>query len=138
MSKSLKITLGIALVVFTASLFLVVHPQVIHAISDSGIQAGIKAAHGTDQPTDLFGVSGIFTTIINVLLFVVGALSVVMVIVGGLRYVVSGGNSAAVTGAKNTIMYAIVGIIVAFLAYAAVNFLLGSLSGGGGTPGTNV
>jgi energy-converting hydrogenase Eha subunit E len=74
---------------------------------------------------------------VNQLLFVIGALSVVMVIVGGLRYVVSDGNSTAVNGAKNTIMYAIVGIIVAFLAYAAVNFLLGSLAGNGVT-GTNV
>ena len=50
-----------------------------------------------------------------------------MLIYGGIRYTVSGGESAAVTSAKNTILYAIIGIIVALLAYAIVNFVLGNL-----------
>jgi hypothetical protein len=137
MNKKLRITLGIALAVLMTGLFLVINPHALYAIADMSVQAGVNAAHGNSQPTDLFGANGIFTSITNVLLFAVGALSVVMVIVGGLRYVVSGGNSTAVTGAKNTILYAIVGILVAFLAYAAVNFLLGSLSGNG-VNGTNV
>ena len=60
-----------------------------------------------------------------------------MLIIGGIRYVISGGNSAAVTAAKNTILYAIVGLIIALFAYAIVNFVIGSLTGGG-TGGTNV
>ena len=60
-----------------------------------------------------------------------------MIIVGGLRYVVSGGNTASVTAAKNTILYAIVGIVVALLAYAIINFVLGSLLPGANS-GTNV
>lgn len=99
---------------------------------------GIKAAHGVGQPTVLFGMNGIFTTITNVLLFVVGALSVIMLIVGGLRYVISGGNNTAVTAAKNTVLYAIVGLVIAFLAYAAINFILGSLAGAGTSGYTNV
>jgi multisubunit Na+/H+ antiporter MnhB subunit len=63
-----------------------------------------------------------------VLLFIIGAISVIMLIIGGIRYVVSGGDSSAVTSAKNTILYAIVGIIVALLAYALVNFVLTSFS----------
>jgi hypothetical protein len=61
-------------------------------------------------------------------LFIIGAISVIMLIIGGIRYVVSGGDSSAVTSAKNTILYAIVGIIVALLAYALVNFVLTSFS----------
>ena len=137
MNKKLNITLGLTLAVLMIGIFSVFNTHALYAISDMTIQSGVNAAHGTNQPTDLFGANGIFTTITNVLLFAVGVLSVVMVIVGGLRYVVSGGNSAAVTGAKNTILYAIVGVIVAFLAYAVVNFLLGSLVGNG-VPGTNV
>ena len=95
------------------------------------IYDGLNAAHGTGQPTELFGVDGIFSTITNILLFVVGALSVVMLIVGGLRYVVSGGNNASITAAKNTVLYAVVGLIIAFLAYAAINFILDSLTGAG-------
>ncbi len=137
MNKALRISLGVVLAVLVTGLFTLLSSHALYAISDMSIQAGVNAARGNSQPAELFGVGGIFTTITNVLLFVVGALSVVMVIVGGLRYVVSGGNSTAVTGAKNTILYAIVGILVAFLAYAAVNFLLGSLSGNG-INGTNV
>lgn len=104
-----------------------------------GIQDGVNAARGTYQPADLFGVGGVVTTLTNVLLFVIGALSVVMIVVGGLRYVVSGGNSASVSAAKNTILYAVVGLIIAFLAFAAVNFIIGTVSPGSGGAGyTNV
>ena len=93
-----------------------------------GAKAGANCSQGTGQTSTLFGTGGIFTTITNVLLYVIGAISVIMLIIGGIRYVVSGGDSGAVTSAKNTIMYAIIGIIVALLAYALVNFVLTSLS----------
>lgn len=85
-------------------------------------------AKSEDQGKSLFGDGGIFKTITNVLLFIIGAISVIMLIIGGIRYTISGGDSAAVTSAKNTILYAIVGIIVALLAYAVVNFVLGSFT----------
>jgi hypothetical protein len=105
-----------------------------------GISDGADSARGVDQAVTLFGASGIFTTISNVMLFIVGAISVIMVIVGGLRYVVSGGNSANITAAKNTILYAVVGLIIAVLAYAVINFVLESFlpGSGGGTDGTDV
>jgi hypothetical protein len=62
--------------------------------------------------------------VVNVLLFVNGIISVIMIIVGGLRYVTSAGNASAVTGAKNTIIYAVIGLVVAFLAFAIVNWVL--------------
>ena len=64
--------------------------------------------------------------IINLLLFIIGAIAVIMVIIGGLRYVLSGGDANAVTSAKNTILYAIVGLAIAILAYAIVNFVVGA------------
>jgi hypothetical protein len=105
---------------------------------DYNIQSGANTARGTNQPVELFGNGGIFTTIVNIMLFIIGALSVIMLIIGGIRYTVSGGNASAITAAKNTIMYAIVGIIVAVLAYAIVNFVLTTLVGGGSSGGTNV
>jgi hypothetical protein len=51
-----------------------------------------------------------------------------MLIVGGIRYVVSGGDSTAVQNAKNTILYAIVGVVVAILAFAVVNFVITSFT----------
>ena len=96
--------------------------------AQSSIQSGASAARGTGQPESLFGDSGIISSITNTLLYVVGALAVIMIIVGGIRYATSGGNSSAVTAAKNTILYAVVGLIVAFLAFAAVNFILAAIS----------
>ena len=92
------------------------------------VQTGVDCAKGNSSDQALFGDNSIFTTVVNILLFVIGAISVVMLIVGGIRYTISGGDSAAVTGAKNTIMYAIIGLIVAFLAFAIVNWVLGAIT----------
>ncbi len=71
--------------------------------------------------------TSVFSTVTNVMLFLVGAVAVIMLIVGGFRYVASNGDQNSVTGAKNTIMYALIGIVVAFLAFAAVNFVTSQL-----------
>lgn len=64
-------------------------------------------------------------TIVNVLLYVIGVIAVVVIIIGGIRYTTSGGNAASVSAAKNTILYAVIGLVVALLAYAIVNFVIG-------------
>ncbi|MES2630737.1 MAG: pilin [Patescibacteria group bacterium] len=93
--------------------------------ASAGIEAGLNCAKPNDVPTQLFGGdTSIFTTIVNVLLFIIAAISVIMLIYGGIRYTTSGGNSANVTAAKNTIMYAIIGLVIAFLAFAIVNWVL--------------
>lgn len=97
-----------------------------------GLKKGVSSAHGNDQVSCLFGTekegctegTGIFQTVVNVILFIIGAVAVIMIVVGGVRYTVSNGDSNAVTGAKNTIMYAIVGLVVAIIAYALVNFVV--------------
>lgn len=93
------------------------------AAQDLSITTGAESARGNDQPADLVGQQGMFKKITDVMLFIIGAVSVIMLIIGGLRYVVSGGDQNAVTGAKNTILYAVIGIIVALLAYAVINFV---------------
>ncbi len=64
--------------------------------------------------------------VVNVLLFVLGAISVIMIVIGGIRYTLSNGDSAAITSAKNTILYSVIGLIVALLAFAIVDFVLGA------------
>ncbi len=86
--------------------------------------SGVNSSQGSQQPANLFGDGGIFQTITNVLLFIIGAVSVIMLIIGGIRYTISQGDSSAVTSAKNTILYSIIGLVVAILAYAAVNFVI--------------
>ena len=97
-------------------------------------QDGIGCGNTGGVPTTLFGPGSIFTTIVNVLLFIIGAISVIMLIWGGIRYTTSAGNSAAVTSAKNTIMYAIIGLVIAFLAFALVNWVLGAITPGAPDP----
>jgi TRAP-type C4-dicarboxylate transport system permease small subunit len=75
-------------------------------------------------PVTLFGDGSVFNTIINAVLYIVGIICVIMLIIGGIRYATSGGDQAQVTGAKNTIMYAVIGLVVAILAYAIVNWVL--------------
>lgn len=95
----------------------------------ASIEDAAQCAQATNsQPSTLFGNGGIFQTISNVLIFLVGAVSVIMLIWGGFQYVISSGDSKRVESAKNTILYAIVGIVVAILAYAIVGFVTGSLT----------
>jgi hypothetical protein len=94
---------------------------------------------GEGQPTELLtGADAIIPRFINIMLFSVGILAVVMLIYGGLRYVISGGNDSKVKDAKNTILYAIVGLIVAILGYALVNWVVANVGAGvgGGSSGS--
>lgn len=121
-----KVTQGLLLLpVMVLGLSVALGPVGVVSVSAQGINEGVDSARGDDQPLELFGENGdgVFRTVTNILLFVIGAVAVIMLIIGGIRYVVSGGDQSAVTGAKNTILYAIVGIVVAILAYAAVSFV---------------
>jgi hypothetical protein len=69
----------------------------------------------------------IITEVINIMSILVGAICVIMIIVGGFRYVTSGGESNSVSGAKNTIIYAIVGLVIVALAQVIVHFVLSRL-----------
>lgn len=131
---------GLMMMPLVASGALVVVAPLSYAATDQvcnenkvSISEGVDCAKGKDQSANLFGKTGIFKTVTNVLLFLIGAVSVIMLIVGGIRYVLSGGDSTAVTAAKNTILYAIIGIIVALLAYAIVNFVVTSFADSNGT-----
>jgi TRAP-type C4-dicarboxylate transport system permease small subunit len=67
--------------------------------------------------------------IINILSVIVGVVAVIMIIIGGFRYITSGGSSDKVTGAKNTILYAIIGLIIVALAQVIVRFVLNKTAG---------
>ena len=135
MKRSLLTTTVSAIIV--ASLFTI--GLAVDASAQGAIQSGVEAARGAGVPTALIGDTGIITTVTNTLLFVAGALAVIMIIFGGLRYATSGGKAASVTAAKNTVLYAIVGLIIAFLAFAAVNWILGAITpGASGGSFTNV
>lgn len=68
--------------------------------------------------------SQLATRIVNILSIIVGVVAVIMIIVGGFRYITSGGESSNVSGAKNTLIYAIVGLIIVALAQFIVHYVL--------------
>jgi hypothetical protein len=69
-------------------------------------------------------INSVIAAVVNVLSIVIGVVSVIMIMVGGFKYVTSNGDSNSVSSAKNTILYAIIGIVVAALAQVLVNFVL--------------
>jgi len=71
---------------------------------------------------------GYFSTISNTLIFLVGAIAVIMVIIGALRYVLSNGDAAGFKSAKDTILYALVGVVIAIISYALVQFIIARVS----------
>lgn len=85
------------------------------------IEDGIEQVGGNDAGGTL---QNRIRVIVNMLLFLLGAVAVVMIVIGGFKYVTSNGDSASITSAKNTILYSVVGLVVAILAYAIVNFVV--------------
>ena len=91
------------------------------ADASAAIRTGAGNACGTSCGTADINV--IFKGVTNALIFIVGAVSVIMIIVGGLRYVISNGDSKNISAAKDTILYAVIGVVVAIAAFAIVNFV---------------
>lgn len=96
-------------------------------VSALTLQEGAQAAQCDGCPSNLFGDNGVFKQITNTILYIVGIIAVIMLIIGGIKYVISGGDAKKVTDAKNTILYAIIGLVIAFFAYAIVNFVISAL-----------
>ena len=68
--------------------------------------------------------SALIRRVIDIFSIVVGSVSVIMIIVGGFRYIISGGDSTGVTSAKNTILYAIVGLVIVLFSQVIVRFII--------------
>lgn len=116
---------GLASASIIVSMFAVaVVPQVALAQGPADvIKTGVDGAGGADaKPLKEY-----IKQIVNTLLFVLGAIAVIVIVVGGIKYTTSDGDPGKIKGAKDTILYAVVGIIVAILAYAIVNFIIDSL-----------
>lgn len=93
-----------------------------------------KGAEATELKGSSPDVPGIIKTVVNTMLFLVGALAVIMIIYGGILYTTSGGDSKRVEKAKNTLVYSIVGLVVAIFAYAVVYWVT-DVAGGAGSSG---
>lgn len=118
-------------VVIALALMFLALPYSVQAQS-SAVCEGVQVAGGAldckdkKLSDDQFGKA--VRTVINILSVIVGAVSVIMIIIGGFRYVISAGDSNAVSGAKNTILYAIVGLVIVLFAQIIVRFVITNVS----------
>lgn len=128
MKKNLKnLAIGVATTTVLALSILVTVP--VGAASDIATQAcnlDPTAAICADINNDS-QLTTMATNIINTALMIVGVLAVAMIIFSGISYVTSAGDKAKTTKAKNTLIYSIVGLVVAISAYAIVNFVISKL-----------
>jgi len=89
------------------------------------IQCGTDNAAGVPQATNAGQkIDTTIQNVINLLSVAVGIAAVIMLIVGGFRYVTSAGSQETVKAAKNTILYALIGLVIVALAQLIVNFVL--------------
>lgn len=92
------------------------------------VSEGINTATTSEMKgKSIDGDKGLIKTVVNVLLWAVGILSVIMIIFSGLRYITSAGDASKTKSAQSTLTYSVVGLIVAIMAYAIVDMVTNRL-----------
>ena len=99
----------------------------LYATNMSWCAQAANYATNKDACSEGRDVNTIVRTIINVIVYIVGLLAVIMIIYGGVLYTTSAGDPGKVKKAKDTILYGIIGLVIAVLAFAIVNFILGAV-----------
>ena len=92
------------------------------------VSEGINTATTSEMKgKSIDGDKGLIKTVVNVLLWAVGVLSVIMIIFSGFRYITSAGDASKTKSAQSTLIYSVVGLIVAIMAWAIVNMVINRL-----------
>lgn len=92
------------------------------------VSEGINTATTSEMKgKSIDGDKGLIKTVVNVLLWAVGILSVIMIIFSGFRYITSAGDASKTKSAQSTLIHSVVGLIVAIMAYAIVNMVINRL-----------
>ena len=92
------------------------------ASAQLNLESGINSAKGTGAPDNVTEDDGLIKKVVNLLLWAIGIVSVIMIIIGGIRYATSNGDSASISAAKNTILYSVIGLVIAIFSYAIVQY----------------
>lgn len=116
--------INLAIVMVVAFSFTALLPtNTVSAAAPESKQAACDAIGGCDGSSGR-KVSSLLSKVINFLSWLVGLIAVIMIIVGGFKFIISGGDPNATKSARNTIIYALVGVAVAALAQLMVRFVL--------------
>jgi cytochrome bd-type quinol oxidase subunit 2 len=130
MLKNFRKTIATLIAGLALAIVPVLVPVAVHAADIGGqLKCGSNldaSGSGCDSnvTTGSSNLNGVITDIVNIFSVIVGIVSVIMIIYGGFRYVTSGGDSGNVSSAKNTIIYAVIGLVVVALAQFIVQFVL--------------
>ncbi len=116
---------GLGLLVLFLSVGLAL-PATVNAI-DGGAKKKFEKTVNSTGGSEATALPALIKNTINILLYVAGVIAVVIIVVGSLRFVTSEGDAQAANKAKNSVVYALVGLVLAVLAYAIVNFVLNGL-----------
>ena len=116
-----KIKSLIVLAVAALAMMFSLSPALVLADAKSDIQQGVNTVGGSSSGTDLGQTA---KNAITVLSIIVGIAAVIMIIIGGFKYVTSGGDSTKISSAKSTIFYALIGLVVVALAQVIVRLVL--------------
>lgn len=109
-----------------------------HAVNPSAFNEACKSGAASDSTfcTDsrratssnpLTGSDGVIMDVVNIVALIAGAAAVIIIVLAGLRFVSSGGSSEDIAGARRTIIYALVGLVILVLARTLVAFIIGRL-----------
>ena len=115
----------IFLALMSLSVASVLSLAVVSGSASAQVSSGINAATTNEMKNkQIDGNNGVIRTVSNILIWVVGIVLVIMIMWSGFKYITAAGDTSKVASAKNSLIYAIVGLIIAILAYAIVNFVI--------------
>ncbi len=117
----------LAITIATAAMLIIAASPAVLAQTKDDICEGVALTGGTCAAGGNSDVNKLITNVINILSIVVGVVAVIMIIVGGLKYITSAGDTTRTSSAKNTILYAVIGLVVVALAQAIVRFVMNRL-----------
>jgi large-conductance mechanosensitive channel len=130
MRKHRFITFGFGLLGLVGAFTILLQPVPAFADLSTGESKNAACAGiGGTTPDGKCKVDGpslnnIIATVVNILSVVVGIVAVIMIIVGGFNFITAAGDSSKVSTAKNTIIYAVVGLVIVALAQFIVQFVI--------------
>lgn len=103
-------------------------PSVFAAsICDSNASDEVKAANGCPDTNAAPDIRTVVVSVLDGIIAILGLVAVVFIVIGGINYMTSAGDSGKVEKAKKTILYSVIGLIICALAFAIVNFVIANI-----------
>lgn len=132
-SKIIKTFLAVFISIFSLNIFSLAPVSASNASASasrdvcnaSGVSAEVKKAAGCSGNSNALPKA--IQSILSAIIVVSGIIAVVFIVYGGIQYMTSAGDAGKIKKAKDTILYAVIGLIVCALAFAIVNFVIGSI-----------